>query len=49
MEQELNSLRQTISVLDNEIKEGNKNITSVQASVDEINRSLSAYGFTTFR
>ena len=24
------------------------NITSVQASVDEINRSLSAYGFTTF-
>ncbi|WP_025791750.1 AAA family ATPase [Prevotella histicola] len=48
MEQELNSLRQQYSVLDNEIKEGNKNITSVQASVDEINRSLSAYGFTTF-
>jgi len=48
MEQELNSLRKQYSVLDNEIKEGNKNITSVQASVDEINRSLSAYGFTTF-
>ena len=48
MEQILNNLRQQYSVLENEIKEGNKNVTSVQASVDEINRTLSAYGFTSF-
>jgi len=48
MEQDLNDLDQQYLVLDNEIKERNKNVTSVQASVDEINRTLSAYGFTSF-
>lgn len=48
LEQGLNSLRQQYSVLNEEIKEGNKNVTSVQASVDEINKTLSAYGFTSF-
>ncbi|RNI29963.1 hypothetical protein EFA69_10575 [Rufibacter immobilis] len=35
--------------LDDKIKEANKNVTSVQASVDEINRVLKSYGFTNFR
>lgn len=48
LDQGLNNLRQQYSVLNEEIKEGNKNVTSVQASVDEINKTLSAYGFTNF-
>lgn len=44
----LNNLRYQYSVLNDEIKEGNKNVTSVQASVDEINKTLSAYGYTSF-
>lgn len=35
--------------LDNIIFEAGKNITSVQPTVDEINRSLKAYGFTNFQ
>lgn len=35
--------------LDDKIYEAGKNITSVQPTVDEINRSLKAYGFTNFR
>lgn len=35
--------------LENQIIEKNKNITSVQPTVDEINRSLKAYGFTNFQ
>lgn len=46
--QGLNNLRQQHSVLNEEIKEGNKNVTSVQASVNEINKTLSAFGFTNF-
>ena len=34
--------------LNAEIIERNKNITSVQPTIDEINRSLKAYGFTSF-
>jgi wobble nucleotide-excising tRNase len=34
--------------LNKEIKEANKNVTSVQPSVDEINRTLKAYGFLNF-
>ncbi len=34
--------------LSEEIREASKKITSVEASVDEINRLLSNYGFTTF-
>ena len=35
--------------LDSEIKELNKNVTSVQPSVDEINKLLESYGFTNFK
>lgn len=35
--------------LDEKIVEDGKNITSVQPTVDEINRSLVAYGFTNFK
>lgn len=34
--------------LDAKIKEANKNVTSVQPSVDEINKTLKAYGFLNF-
>ena len=44
----LENLKQQRSILNEEIKEGNKNVTSVQSSVDEINKTLSAYGFTNF-
>lgn len=36
------------SELDAKIKEANKNVTSVQPSVDEINKTLKAYGFLNF-
>ncbi len=35
--------------LDKKIKEANKNVTSVQPSVDEINKTLQFYGFTNFK
>ena len=38
-----------IQDLDKKIYEAGKNITSVQPAVDEINRSLKAYGFTNFK
>ena len=38
-----------IDELDEKILEAGKNITSVQPTVDEINRSLKAYGFTNFK
>ncbi len=41
-------LRNGYSVLDKKIKAANKNVTSVQPSVDEINRTLKSYGFTNF-
>ncbi len=34
--------------LNKKIKEANKNVTSIQPSVDEINRTLKAYGFLNF-
>ena len=48
MQQGLKNSSQQYSDLDEEIKNKNKNITSTQASVDEINKTLSAYGFTSF-
>lgn len=36
------------SVLNNEIKELNKNVTSIQPTIDEINKLLKFYGFTNF-
>lgn len=41
-------LEKTINELSNEIEELGKNITSVQPTVNEINRLLKAYGFNNF-
>ena len=41
--------KKEIKTLDDKIYEAGKNITSVQPAVDEINRSLKAYGFTNFQ
>lgn len=41
--------KEQLDELDNKIFEAGKNITSVQPTVDEINRSLKAYGFTNFQ
>lgn len=41
--------KKQLDELDSEIFEAGKNITSVQPTVDEINRSLKAYGFTNFQ
>lgn len=45
---ERDELREQYRKLQQEIKEDNKNVTNVQASVDEINSILSNYGFTNF-
>jgi wobble nucleotide-excising tRNase len=42
-------LRAKYSEQDKKIKEANKNVTSVQPSVDEINRTLQSYGFSNFK
>ncbi len=41
--------KQQLDELDDKIIEAGKNITSVQPTVDEINRSLKSYGFTNFK
>lgn len=41
--------KQQLDELDKEIVDAGKNITSVQPTVDEINRSLKSYGFTNFQ
>lgn len=41
--------KQQLDDLDGKIVEAGKNITSVQPTVDEINRSLKSYGFTNFK
>lgn len=43
-----NDLRKKYSKLNSEIREANKNVTSVQPSIDEINRVLKSYGFLNF-
>ena len=48
LEEKLNTQRDRYRRIDNEIKEANKNVTSVQSSVDEINKMLKLYGFTNF-
>lgn len=48
LQKEHEDLLAAYRVLNNEIKEDNKKVTSVQSSVDEINRVLAAYGFTNF-
>lgn len=49
MQKGIDICKQQLDDLDNKIIEAGKNITSVQPTVDEINRSLKAYGFTNFR
>ena len=41
--------KQQLDELNDKIIEAGKNITSVQPTVDEINRSLKSYGFTNFK
>jgi len=41
-------LLKSYTELNTKIKEANKNVTSVQPSVDEINRTLKSYGFLNF-
>jgi len=48
LQKECEALLSAYQKLDNEIKEDNKKVTSVQSSVDEINHILMAYGFTNF-
>lgn len=45
----LEDLEETINCLKLEIEEIGKNVTSVQPTVDEINRVLEAYGFNNFK
>ena len=46
LQDKLKDLRDRINRLDNEIVMAEKNITSVQPTVDEINRLLKAYGLS---
>lgn len=48
LEQQYGELRHKYLEQDVKIKDANKNITSVQPSVDEINRILKSYGFLNF-
>lgn len=48
MKQAYRILRENIEALSETIVEQGKNVTSVQPTVDEINRTLRAYGFTNF-
>ena len=45
----ISQCKKQLDELDSKIFEAGKNITSVQPTVDEINRSLKAYGFTNFQ
>jgi len=45
---QLQNLRDSHIALNKKIKAANKNVTSVQPSVDEINKTLKSYGFTNF-
>lgn len=49
IQKDINSCKEQLKELKNKIFEAGKNITSVQPTVDEINRSLNAYGFTNFK
>jgi len=49
LEKQLEEKRTKWSALNSEIQELNKNVTSVQPTVDEINRILRFYGFSNFQ
>ncbi len=48
LESEKRDFAEKYRTLHEDIKEANRNITSIQASVDAINRTLEFYGFTNF-
>ena len=49
LEEKLINLRADFTALNNLIKDLTKNVTSVQPSIDEINKTLQLYGFTNFQ
>lgn len=49
LEKKVTKLREDYAVLNSEIKQLTQNVTSVQPSIDEINRILQLYGFTNFQ
>lgn len=49
LKNQLEALKSEYSTLNLKIKEANKNITSVQPSVDEINKILNSFGFSNFQ
>lgn len=49
IQKSISQCKEQLDELDNKIFEAEKNITSVQPTVDEINRSLKSYGFTNFQ
>ena len=48
LDNKVKGLREQYRTLKDEITRDNKNVTSVQPAVDEINRILKLYGFTNF-
>jgi wobble nucleotide-excising tRNase len=48
LESQLKAMREEYAKLDNEIKELSKHVTSMQPTIDEINRLLKSYGFLNF-
>ena len=49
LEKQRNDLHNQYRALDTEIKELNKKVTSVQPTIDEINKTLITFGFTNFK
>lgn len=49
LENRVNQLDEENGILKLNIAEANKKVTSIQSSVDEINKTLTAYGFTNFK
>lgn len=49
LDQKCGRLQENYALCSEKIKEKNRNITSVQSSIDEINKILGAYGFTNFK
>lgn len=49
LEEQRNKLRVMYQTLDAEIKELNKKVTSIQPTIDEINKTLNTFGFNNFK
>ena len=46
---QITNKRAEYSTKDSEIKEATRNVTSIETSINEINRTLTSYGFTNFK